>query len=183
MRLKVSVKSVVIAMSNRDVSTATKIRRYLVRWLGLGSLISATPLIMLSAYPPQSSQQLAFVDWVDNVSARREAAVTIELREYGAGEKAAVFSVKGTSNSPQVQRLIELARDAELFREERPEMGSGGGEVSEVEEAAKVSGDKPAVEVFIKGGGSEFLYRGNPDEFERQIQAKVFRALIGEFGG
>ena len=172
-----------IAMSNRDVSTATKVRRSLVRWLGLGSLISATPLIMLSVYPPQSSQQLAFVDWVDNVSARREATITIELREYRAGEKAAVFSVKGTSDSPQVQRLIELARDAELFREEWRESSVGGGEVSEVEEAAKVSGDKSAVEVLIKGAGSEFLYRGNPDEFERQIQAKVFRALIGEFGG
>jgi hypothetical protein len=160
-------------MSNGGASTATKIRRSLVRWLALGSLISAAPIIMLSAYPPQSSQQLAFVEWVNNVSARREASVVIELREYKPGHNSTFFSVKGTSDSPKVQRLIELARDAELFR----------GDVLEVGQAAKVSGDEPEVEVVIKGAGAEFLHRANSDEFERQIQAKVFKALMGEFGG
>lgn len=160
-------------MSNRGASTATKIRRSLVRWLALGSLISAAPLIMLSAYPPQSSKQLAFVEWVNNVLVRREASVLIELREYKPGHNSTFFSVKGTSDSPKVQRLIELARDAELFQ----------GDVPEVGQAAKVSGDEPEVEVGIKGAGAQFLYRGNSAEFERQIQAKVFKALMGEFGG
>jgi hypothetical protein len=128
---------------------------------------------MLSAYPPQSSQQLAFVEWVNNVSARREASVVIELREYKPGHNSTFFSVKGTSDSPKVQRLIELARDAELFQGDAPDAG----------QAAKASGGEPEVEVVIKGAGSQFLYRGNSAEFERQIQAKVFKALMGEFGG
>jgi hypothetical protein len=160
-------------MSNGGASTATKIRRSLVRWLALGSLISAAPLIMLSAYPPQSSQQLAFVEWVNNVSVRREASVLIELREYKPNHNPTFFSVKGTSDSPKVQRLIELARDAELFQGDAPDVG----------QAAKASGGEPEVEVVIKGAGSQFLYRGNSAEFERQIQAKVFQALMGEFGG
>jgi hypothetical protein len=97
----------------------------------------------------------------------------IELREYKPNHNPTFFSVKGTSDSPKVQRLIELARDAELFQGDAPDVG----------QAAKASGGEPEVEVVIKGAGSQFLYRGNSAEFERQIQAKVFQALMGEFGG
>lgn len=150
------------------------IRRTAVRWVILCFLVVSAPVYIFLSYPAESSHQLAFAEWVAQVSHLPDMPVTIELREYREGQRTREFVVKGTGTSPQVRRLIELARDAGLFREGWQGEAAGQG-------SADAGMSRGRIEIMISGSDSRFTFWDSRDEFIRQVQGGMFRLLVEEF--
>lgn len=150
------------------------IRHTAVRWIVFGSLVVSAPLYIATSYPAESSHQIIFAEWVSEVSRLPDVEVTIELREYEEGQRTREFVVKGTGTSPQVRRLIELARDAGLFREGWQGEAAGQG-------SADAGMSRGRIEIMISGSDSRFTFWDSRDEFIRQVQGGMFRLLVEEF--
>jgi hypothetical protein len=146
--------------------------------------------------PPESAQQVEYEDWVEGQihvstlplkedSLERTRDIRITLNEVRAHKPVGsptpeihhpseTVTIAGPISAAPVVRLLELAREAKLFRHEP------------ISEDAATEG-YPVVGVTIEGYGRDgapvqFRYRGRKDDFESSIPARLLKTLARMWG-
>ncbi len=159
--------------------------------------MGAAGAFVFQANPPESARQVEYERWVEaqihastfplrKGSSFEMRDIRITLREASAHRQGdpttpAIdhpgewVTVSGLISSAPVVRLLELAKEAKLFRQE-PIPEHAGTEPYSV------------VEVTIHGYGTDgtplqFRYRGRKEDFESSIPARLLKSLARMWGG